>query len=765
MKQVSMFLLLLATAFLSTSVVAEEVVISLPLPPLARPKAPERPKVEKLDGKDVMVRLYKWQADPPPFEKISVQLACDSIRLDFNDIPDSIVVVLGEDQKDKAVAEALGDRIYTRLYRKGLRFSLSLSQANKPNMRWIFTDALGNPVAGATVEIFVCMIACDDPRGCLRELSTDEKGQLKVPILQDSLGWFNLIVSHPEYGIALVEHYYLKQPGIVLPLVRAGTKADQRCIWGIVVDPEGNPVSGASIGCNRAYTLGGGPIYSLVRPYKVITDEWGAFCMYLPNKKNPRHNDRGDLIPPKSKYDIKIEPPRGLGLLPYEGQIENGRHTTITLERAGYFHTFAFEDENDPITDLDQLKKITLFIKRENKPELRFGYSDWKDGGMFPLGTYKATIEKKWIEGYEPKIWTPFRKYRFDPLEVTAGSPELLVFKSPGSFLCCGRLVDGSTGEPMPGAFVIAKSSIYTTRNLCQITPEQWQMLHALSANPSADDENLAPLRKIYVFYEIVRADEDGWFQIKFQPGGKYYGLVVFEENYLGVKYHKSTLKPDKDDRIEIGLIKLFPAAKVIVETSAETPAGPGYPVIGHRWIIDNNDNPGWVSEFLSIEDDPEISFAYRQRNRNRTLTFPVPAELNMQIELRASWDRRWCPLTIPQTIKLEQGETLNLGHWVLQPAIKICVKVIDSAGQAVEGVPVKYMVSGKSWSRVHNTDENGIAWLNVPPYSKGEFAISCWEEGLELKESIAYEIGGEEDAGTEFTLQLSDEMLYHLFK
>ena len=753
-------IVLLAAVFLPVSVAAKEVPI--PTDVFGSPGGPTRQKVEDLDGKDVMVRLYKWQPDPPPFEKVSCQLTGDSIRLDFNDISDSIVVVLGEDQKDKAAAKALGDRIYAQLYRKGLRFSLS--QANKPNMWWTFTDALGTPIAGATVQIFLCVTSHADPRGCLRKLSTGEKGRLKVPIPKASLKWFNLIVSHPEYGIALVEGHYLKRAGIVLPLVRAGTKADQRCIRGIVVDPEGNPVSGASIGCNRAYTLGGGQIIA-VQPYKVLSDELGAFSMYLPNKKNLSHNDRGDLIPPKSKYDIKIEPPRGLGLLPYEGQIENGRHTTITLERGGYFHTFAFEDENDPITDLDQLKKITLFIQRENKPELRFGYSDWKDGGMFPLGTYKATIEKKWIEGYEPKIWTPFRKYRFDPLEVTAGSGELLVFKSPGSFLCCGRVIDGITGEPIPGVSVIAKSSIYGTRNLCQITPEQWQMLHALSANPSADDENLAPLRKIYVFYEIVRADEDGWFEINFQPGGKYYGLVVFEENYLGVEYHKSTLKPDKDNRIEIGLIKLFPSAKVIIETSAETPAGPGYPVIRHRWIIDKNDNPGWVSEFLSIEDDVEISFAYRQRNQNRTLTFPVPAELNMQIELRASWDRRWCPLTIPQTINLQQGQTLNLGHWALQPAIKICVKVIDSAGEPVEGVPVKYMVSGKSWSRVHNTDENGIAWLNVPPYSKGEFAISCWEEGLELKEGIAYEIGGEEDAGREFTMTLSDEMLYHLFK
>ncbi len=35
----------------------------------------------------------------------------------------------------------------------------------------------------------------------------------------------------------------------------------------------------------------------------------------------------------------------------------------------------------------------------------------------------------------------------------------------------------------------------------------------------------------------------------------------------------------------------------------------------------------------------------------------------------------------------------------------------------------------------------------------------------MHLREGTAYEVGGEEDAGREFTMTISDEMLYQLFK
>jgi hypothetical protein len=63
--------------------------------------------------------------------------------------------------------------------------------------------------------------------------------------------------------------------------------------------------------------------------------------------------------------------------------------------------------------------------------------------------------------------------------------------------------------------------------------------------------------------------------------------------------------------------------------------------------------------------------------------------------------------------------------------------------------------------------DEDGVAIANVPPGSKGEFVISYYDSVTKthLREGITYEVAAEEDAGKQFTLQISDEMLYQLFK
>ncbi|MHC4327893.1 MAG: Ig-like domain-containing protein [Planctomycetota bacterium] len=469
--------------------------------------------------------------------------------------------------------------------------------------------------------------------------------------------------------------------------------------------------------------------------------------MYLPNRKDPRDNDRGDLIPPQSKYDIRIEGPKDSGFLQYTGQVVNGRHTTITLERGSHFHTFAFEDETGRFFDTNKLNKITLFIERPNKPPLRFGYTDWKNGCTFPLGTYRATI------------WIGPREYEFEPIEVTTGSPEQLVFSLPQGFLYCGQVVDGRTGQPMYGAFVIAKRSIYTTRNLCQITPQQWQMLHALPANPFSYDENLVPLREIYNFDEIVRTDEEGWFEINFRPGGQYYEFVVFEENYLAVTRRVPESIYVTNHRAELPVTRLFPSAKVTFEAVTVNCS----PIIEASWYVNTEGRPPWVDGLRSIEDDPETSFAHRQWNDNRQ-TFPVPAEADIQIEIRARWDRRWCPLTVDPPLYLTQGQTLDLGRFVLQPMVKVAVVVVDSTGEPVEGVPVKWTVDGSPASPVYNTDEDGIALLNVPPNSRVSFVVDTQVQDQLFQGTPPYQIAGQEDNGAIFIMTLSDYMIRSLF-
>jgi len=52
-----------------------------------------------------------------------------------------------------------------------------------------------------------------------------------------------------------------------------------------------------------------------------------------------------------------------------------------------------------------------------------------------------------------------------------------------------------------------------------------------------------------------------------------------------------------------------------------------------------------------------------------------------------------------------------------------------------------------------------------VPAYSSGEFGVMYDDDDVYLRKTIPYEIAGPEDANSVYTLQISDEMLYHLFK
>ena len=113
----------------------------------------------------------------------------------------------------------------------------------------------------------------------------------------------------------------------------------------------------------------------------------------------------------------------------------------------------------------------------------------------------------------------------------------------------------------------------------------------------------------------------------------------------------------------------------------------------------------------------------------------------------------------------MQQGETYDLGRHTFQSALKVSVKVVDFTAEPVEGVPVSNKSGDRYWGVAHNTDENGIARFNVCSYSRGEFGVSYHEDQLHLRETIPYEIGGPNDANSVYTLQISDEMLEHLFK
>ena len=414
----------------------------------------------------------------------------------------------------------------------------------------------------------------------------------------------------------------------------------------------------------------------------------------------------------------------------------------------GSFRKFVFIGENGPITVASELEKIRILIRRPNKPNIELKYNDFKASCFSPNGTYQATM---WDTPTATSV-------KFEALHVTDASPEELVFEMP-LVTYYGQIVNGITNEPMDRAFVMAMWST-GKGNLSMITSEQWGQLHALGNNPSPNDPALEPLREFYGFNKIVRTDEYGRFEIVCPVGENPYGFVCFEENYTGVMHRKYNLKIDEERCSQIPVKKLFPAAKVYVEPCVEHGVGSVMPA----WIIDKDNNPQWVTDLLALDDQRESMLTYNKWLRqNKRQSFYVPADVNLKVQLSMPYESQWCPFTFSETINLAQGETLNLGKCTFGPALKIFIKVIDSSGEPIEGVPVR-----KPGSVAHNTNENGIVKFNIPPYSKGDFVVAYWgdnKEYLHLRESIPYEIAGPEDDGSEYIFQISDEMLELLFK
>ncbi|GAJ07511.1 unnamed protein product, partial [marine sediment metagenome] len=129
---------------------------------------------------------------------------------------------------------------------------------------------------------------------------------------------------------------------------------------------------------------------------------------------------------------------------------------------------------------------------------------------------------------------------------------------------------------------------------------------------------------------------------------------------------------------------------------------------------------------------------------------------LNLRVRLDAPYDRQWSPVKIPQTIHLEQGQVLDLGHVTFEPALEVFLKVIDSMGQPVEAAPVRILRDETTvWSVSHNSNEQGVSRFFVSPFSQDSGAIGRID-GADFSYSVldvvigahfSQSVAGEEDS------------------
>jgi hypothetical protein len=434
-----------------------------------------------VSGREVIVRLYKApHIDPTAYELVRARVVGASVP--FGSIagadPCSVAVICGADQEEEELRMMMGQWVTVRCgsERKGCDVPDRLWRipgGDAIPARWKIEDALGRPIPGALVEVWlrprkgarggrVCFGLWHTPDGTIEAYQFS--GAYRP----------SFAVSHPDYGTAVVQAILPEQRHVRVPLVRMDSEAGTRTVWGTVVNEAGQPLAGARVWCHGVRTLGGVPIQPDLKGAggEGVTDANGFFCLYMtPGERHPTL--RGGLIPPGSRFLISVHPPAGLDLLPYQGDIVSGSAEYIVLRGlASRSRRLVFRIGDETVRDRAALERISLEIQPLRGPVRTYDYAQWSGGDPMPEGRYTATLE---VDGY---------KRTFGPTMVSASQE--MVYLSTRPTLCSGRVVNARTGRPVPRAFVLIRGRRGSGR-FSDLTPEQWDRIDELDEGTPAD--------------------------------------------------------------------------------------------------------------------------------------------------------------------------------------------------------------------------------------------------------------------------------------
>ncbi len=449
-----------------------------------------------------------------------------------------------------------------------------------------------------------------------------------------------------------------------------------------------------------------------------------------------------------------------------------------------YCPTFVFEDENGPVTDPNRLQRIR--IECGNEVSTVTGWYNQASLKSLPIhpGIYRADV-----------MWGG-KHYVFAPVDLRQARPETIIFRpqkieSP-NVTYAGRVVHGITGAPIAGA-VVMYCRLPMGQDASGLTDGQWAAIRALGPQASAADPNLLPLISTLVGRSSAHGqampqpavtDRDGRFTLRCVLNYENLSdqLLAVAQDVLGTQQQltlsvppqqdgsspreRRRLEPDSNGIVTIPPMKLFPAGTVIIHPVTPDLDHAGQPPrLRFHWMIQGENPPAWVKDLRHMHmENPGASVpAERELQPNVAQTVYVPAGANLTLVLRLPSPRNpWPPIYV-RDITLAQGQVLDLGRLEFQPGLEVLVKVLDSRGDPLARIPV-YAVdeSGLSWSMRQLTDESGTVRIRVPNRSTGKFSVwhfdrQTWER---REENVPFAVGAEEDAGKEFTLSLSDELI-----
>jgi hypothetical protein len=519
----------------------------------------------EIEGRNIQGRLYSdpW-SNPEQFQAISIPFVNGAFQVAAleSDYPllsiAPYVLIRAEDQTDKDIAKVLDGFVFTvSLRRERNRSSLAdlLGQYADYAPTWTFLDALGQPMAGASIEAHTE----GDPTTQatpVYKATLDDKGQ--APRRMGT--WLTIRVEHPNYGVALVEYMDPETASLgvyILPLAPRNSPEFSLAAQGVVTDPSGKPVRNALVGCGGQIEPDG-DVYPYPFDSRVVTDANGQFAICLP-RVTAEMKVQG---PPQTgaRYSLEIEPPleSNLRCADAYGEVvaQAGTKQTFTLtamDPQEYFHTFSFQYAEGPITDVDELTKIRLTLMRDNRVWRRLTYEQWKNGIALPQGELQASI-MRWGESF-----------RFIDAVLTAQSPTNILVKAPKPIVYRGRVVDGPTGKPMPNV-VVRTDDGRVTRNPRPQTGDLWKQLVEQAVHEAADT---SPQILYQAHNRASVTDANGVFQFTFVPGA--FNEQIWRFSAIAPDRRTGFLQPfgrwpNRDGAIDVGTIKLLWPEKQRIE-------------------------------------------------------------------------------------------------------------------------------------------------------------------------------------------------------
>jgi hypothetical protein len=762
-------------------------------------------------GRKVTIRVYNnLQTEPDKYQKVTVPLNglstnAEAIKSAYPAISDSAeIVIMASDQEDKVVAAVLGDDIFAEPYQPGKRISLWPKSLRESELKYcVFVDALGNPMPRATVEVYL-------QRRYGGELSTpsavvqlDKQGRMKPPSQDPTLQNCCLVVTHADYGTAIVEPELIVTDDksfirCTVPMVRLDSEQITQSFFGHVVDSNGNPVAAAVVECFDLKTVDGSPLRWANLSYpkvKAITDKQGQFSFYVPVYSEGEKRE----LPQGAKCSLYIKPPAQSALLYRSKIVRAGQAELIELERVlkASISYFIFEDEFGPVTEPNMLDLVRLeFHDKQGRQSGRCSLSKLIQRKRPVPSTYFATAE--WYG----------KSYIFEPVTIEADVTEPVVFKpariEPAERIYIGQVVHGVTGWPIADALVM-KQPVITDINCADLESDEREkdILRSFGPEIELNSPEIMYLKEDFIAKKMCLTDADGCFVISLpNVPGLTDNIIVARKDFLGARQQiymdseiepnspprrtETRFQPDENGIVRLAPLKLYPAGVVMIEPIApsieQTEQLGDEPV--YHWLIINwfnfgEDKPSWfeaMSDYTNQRKNNGASLFYK-----RDLIFKsmqkiyIPSDLQLTLKITAIVEHGQNSLEpfVLADIKLKQGEVLSLGQVEFDETIGVIVKVVDQSARPVEGVTVRILDEyGLFYRQRAVTDQDGIAFMNIPRHSRGQFIVEHFFElaadgtwTKPLRQGIHYEVAGQEDTNRVFTLQLSDDFVDILFE